>query len=103
MEDPVPPKKKQATALQVLSGALERDDEAEGEGREIQASLEADIIEQLKAQQHSAHPISDSDEEDEREGAASSGTKPLTRWLQPKQTSGPRVGKAYQAELPPPA
>ena len=89
--------KRQATATGILSRATtDEGDEGDAEVAEALLRSNAAILEQLQQVQSSVAAVSDSDEDDGTAGAKAK----KNRWMQPKQSSGPRVGKEFQAEIP---
>ena len=89
--------KRQATAIGILSRATtDEGDEGDAEVAEALLRSNAAILEQLQQVQSSVAAVSDSDEDDGTAGAKAK----KNRWMQPKQSSGPRVGKEFQAEIP---
>ena len=93
--------KRQASAIGVISRATtdERDEGDEGDAEAAEALLRSNaaILEQLQQAQSSVAAVSDSDEDD---GTAGATAAKKNRWMQPKQSSGPRVGREFQAEIP---
>jgi hypothetical protein len=90
-------KRQARTAIGILSRATtDEGDEGDAEVAEALLRSNAAILEQLQQVQSSVAAVSDSDEDDGTAGAKAK----KNRWMQPKQSSGPRVGKEFQAEIP---
>ena len=90
-------------AAGVAGGDAEDDEEAEALHAAILEQLQQQVQQQQEQQQGAVH-VTDSDEEDGGAGGGAGAGIPgegkgTSRWLQPKQTSGPRVGKEYQVNL----